>query len=59
MTTITSTRDVFAGPESVAVDGADNIVLQDLDQGIRSGHMLIGFDPVAVDLIRAAVLSAS
>ncbi len=59
MTTITSTRDAFAGPESVAVAGADNIVLQDLDQRIRSGHMLIGFDPVAVDLIRAAVLSAS
>lgn len=59
MTTITSTRDAFAAPESVAVAGAENIVLQALDQGIRSGHMVIGFDPVTVDLIRAAVLSAS
>ncbi|MFT4200104.1 esterase/lipase family protein [Gordonia sp. (in: high G+C Gram-positive bacteria)] len=59
ITTITSTRDAFAAPASVAVDGADNIVLQELDPSIRSGHMLIGYDPVAVDLIRAAVASAS
>ncbi|MFT3900484.1 MAG: alpha/beta fold hydrolase [Gordonia sp. (in: high G+C Gram-positive bacteria)] len=59
ITTVTSTRDAFAAPESVAVAGADNIVLQDLVPQIRSGHMLIGYDPVAVDLIRGAVASAS
>lgn len=58
-TTVTSTRDAFAAPESVALAGAHNIVVQDLDPRIRSGHLLIGFDPVAVDLIRAAVADAS
>ncbi|GED98431.1 esterase/lipase family protein [Gordonia crocea] len=58
VTTITSRRDVFAAPESVRVSGGNNIVLQDLDPRIRSGHMLIGFDPMTVDLIRAAVRNA-
>ncbi|QKT07748.1 alpha/beta fold hydrolase [Gordonia sp. X0973] len=58
-TTITSTRDAFAAPGSVAVAGADNIVLQELDPGVRSGHMLIGFDPVAIDRIRSAIASVA
>nr|WP_283242131.1 alpha/beta fold hydrolase [Gordonia araii] len=55
VTTITSSRDAFASAASVAVATATNIVLQDVDPGIRSGHMLIGYDETAVKLVVAAV----
>lgn len=54
-TTIASTLDVFAAASGVALAGADNVVLQELDPSIRSGHLMIGYDPVTVEVIRSAV----
>lgn len=58
-TTIASTLDVFAAAPAVALNGADNVVLQELDPAIRSGHLLIGYDPVTVEVIRSAVAQSA
>lgn len=56
ITTVTSTLDAFAPAASTAIPEATNIVLQELDPAVRSGHMLIGYDPVTVEVIRRTLV---
>lgn len=52
ITTVTSNFDAFAPASSTAIRDATNIVLQDVDSAVRSGHMLIGYDPLTLEVIR-------
>ncbi|OAT67998.1 hypothetical protein AWB85_09010 [Mycobacteroides immunogenum] len=52
LTTVTSVLDAFAPAASSAIPEATNIVLQEIDPSVRSGHMLIGYDPATIKVIR-------
>lgn len=59
ITTVASTFDAFAPLSSTEIPDATNIVLQEIDPSVRSGHMLIGYDPLTVEVIRRTLADVS